>query len=217
MAAFADKILLKRIRAGNQSAWQEFVTHYQSRLFHLAHKKIKDRDACDDLVQETFLGFLTNLAKVDENRNYESYLYGILQKRIIDRLRRSYRSPEHDLGVDSSGNPTRLDREDSATGVSTWYRNEERRKIENDALADAIAALIKGFMDAGDYTKLKVMELLWVKGMDNLEAAAILHLDNKQVASIKFRAIEDIKAFLKQKDLTEKSFPSLQGHEVGAE
>lgn len=217
MAAFADKILLKRIRSGNQSAWQEFVVHYQSRLFHLAHKKIKDRDACDDLVQEAFLGFLTNLGKVDENRNYESYLYGILQKRIIDRLRRSYRSPEHDIGVDSSGNPARLDRADSATGVSTWYRNEERRKIENDALADAISSLIQGFMDAGDYQKLKVMELLWVKGMDNLEVARVLNMDNKQVASIKFRAIEDVKAHLRQKDLNEKNFPSLAGNEAGLE
>lgn len=209
VSAFADKVLLGRIRKGDQKAWEEFVGHYQSRLFYLAFKRIKDRDLCDDLVQEAFLGFITNLDKVDEERNYESYLYGILQRRIMDRLRKDYRAPGVENRRDSSGNPAQIEVPDSATGVSTWYRNEERRKIENDALAEALARIIKGYVNAGDYQKLKVMELLWVKGMENIEVSRLLNMDNRTVASIKHRALEDIKSTLQEKNLSPSSFPGL--------
>jgi DNA-directed RNA polymerase specialized sigma24 family protein len=45
--------------------------------------------------------------------------------------------------------------------------------------------------------------------MENIEVSRLLNMDNRTVASIKHRALEDIKSTLQEKNLSPSSFPGL--------
>ena len=207
MASTEEQLLVKKIQDGDEQAWSALILRFEGRLTNYALRKIKDHSSCQDLVQETFLGFLSNIGNFDPSRYIQSYLFGILGNKINDLLRIRDKSKIIDHAVDSSGNQLDAGHADSAMGASTWYRGDEKKKLENDALIKGLGLLINQFVQRKDYLKLKSIELLFVKGLSNLEAANILGIDNKTIASHRHYANNFIIEHLKKLNLSPDVFP----------
>ncbi|RLS85778.1 MAG: RNA polymerase sigma factor, partial [Planctomycetota bacterium] len=207
MPSSEEQLLVKKIQDGDEQAWIALILRFEGRLTNYALKKIKDHSSCQDLVQETFLGFLSNIGNFDPSRYIQSYLFGILGNKINDLLRSRDKSKIIDHAVDSSGNQLDADHADSAIGASTWYRGDEKKKLENDALIKCLGLLINQFVQRNDYLKLKSIELIFVNGLSNLEAANILGIDNKIVASHRHYANNFIIEHLKKLNLSPDVFP----------
>jgi RNA polymerase sigma-70 factor (ECF subfamily) len=207
MPSSEEQLLVKKIQEGDQLAWSDLVLRYEGRLTNYAQGKIKDHASCQDLVQESFLGFLANINNFDASRSIQSYLFGILSNKITDLLRSYGRLRTVETPVDSSGNQKSSPYIDPAMGASTWYRGDEKKKLENDALIKGLGLLINQFIQRKDYLKLKSIELLFVKGLSNLEAANILGIDNKTVASHRHYANNFIIEHLKKLNLSPDVFP----------
>ena len=207
MPSSEEQLLVKKIQDGDEQAWIALILRFEGRLTNYALKKIKDHSSCQDLVQETFLGFLSNIGNFDPSRYIQSYLFGILGNKINDLLRSRDKSKIIDHAVDSSGNQLDADHADSAIGASTWYRGDEKKKLENDALIKCLGLLINQFVQRNDYLKLKSIELIFVNGLSNLEAANILGIDNKIVASHRHYANNFIMEHLKKLNLSPDVFP----------
>ena len=58
-------------------------------------RRLHDRAASEDVVQETFVGFLNSLPNFDETRELQTYLFTIASHKVTDHLRRSGRHPLH--------------------------------------------------------------------------------------------------------------------------
>ena len=209
MVSLDENMLVKKIQEGDQLAWSDLVLRYEGRLTNYAQGKIKDHSSCQDLVQESFLGFLAKINNFDASRSIQSYLFGILSNKIIDLLRSLGRSRTIETPVDSSGNHKVSPFIDPAMGASTWYRGDEKKKLENDALIKCLGLLINQFVQKKDYLKLKSIELIFVNGLSNLEAANILGIDNKTVASHRHYANNFIIDNLKKMNLSPSVFPHL--------
>src|SRR5262249_28944943 len=61
MSTEAEKVLIKQIRRGDQTAWERLINLYEGRLMAFAVRRVRDRAAAEDIVQETFIGFLNSL------------------------------------------------------------------------------------------------------------------------------------------------------------
>jgi RNA polymerase sigma-70 factor (ECF subfamily) len=207
MPSLEEQLLVKKIQDGDEQAWIALIFRFEGRLTNYALKKIKDHSSCQDLVQETFLGFLSNIGNFDPSRYIQSYLFGILGNKINDLLRSRDKSKIIDHAVDSSGYQLDAGHADSAIGASTWYRGDEKKKLENDALIKCLGLLINQFVQRNDYLKLKSIELIFVNGLSNLEAANILGIDNKTVASHRHYANNFIMEHLKKLNLSPDVFP----------
>ena len=59
-------------------------------------------------------------------------------------------------------------------------------------LAAGLKMLMETWREKSDYVRLKVMELLWVKGWANRDVAAFLHVSEQQVANIRFAAVKKL-------------------------
>src|SRR6266550_6699084 len=78
MAALdADRLLIARIRAGEQDAWAECIARFEGRLLAFVDSRLRDRDTSEDVVQETFLGFLVGLPNYDDETPPETFLFSI--------------------------------------------------------------------------------------------------------------------------------------------
>src|SRR5215813_12191028 len=85
--------LVEQIRTGNDAAWNELIARYEGRLLAFAESRLRRRDAAEDVVQETLIGFLTSLPNYDPARSLESYLFSIAAHKLTDHLRREGRRP----------------------------------------------------------------------------------------------------------------------------
>jgi len=204
----ADQLLIERIRSGNQDAWREFVSRYEGRLLAFVQSRLSNRSAGEDIVQEAFIGFLNSLPNYDGQRSLQSYLFSICAFKLTDHLRREGRRPSVPLssGFDSSG---QWQIAGSARPASSIVRSAERRRIEEDALREAIEQQVERMQERGDWAKLKCIELLVVRGWPNNKVAETLNVSEQQVANFKFDFINRTRTILKRQGLSQELFPEL--------
>src|SRR5579864_3482666 len=102
MSSESDRLLIQDIRNGDPGAWERLIARYEGRLLAFARQRLHDKDSADDVVQETFVGFITSLPNFDDRRELQTYLFTIASHKLTDHLRRSGRHPLRSL-TDSSG------------------------------------------------------------------------------------------------------------------
>ena len=207
MTADSDRLLIQQIRRGEAGAWERLIERYEGRLLAFAERRLHDRSVGEDVVQETFIGFLNSLPNYDENRDLQTYLFTIAAHKLTDHLRRLGRHPLQNLPDSQEFFEQQTD---SQTGVSSIARGREREGLEIDALAKGLFALIDNWRENGDYQRLKVVELLFVKGWANKDAAAFLKVTEQQVANIRFAAVRKLCDYMRDAGLSPDVFPGLQ-------
>src|SRR5713226_4766512 len=102
MSSQSDRLLIQQIRQGDSRAWGNLIARYEGRLLAFVERRLHDRAASEDAVQETFVGFLNSLPNFDERRELQTYLFTIASHKLTDHLRRKGRHPLQ-TGSDSSG------------------------------------------------------------------------------------------------------------------
>lgn len=208
-----DQLLVAEIRQGKPDAWTNLIALYEGRLLafvdsRLSYGKGGRRAASEDVVQDTFIGFLTSLPNYDTRRPLESWLFSIAAHKLTDYLRREGRRPAIPLstGDGSSGNWELPGR---ARGASSIARSGERKGIEAEAIAEGISQQVERWQKAGDWKKIQCMELLFVVGSGNKEVAQKLDLSEQQVANFKFDFLERLRKVVRSQRLNEDVFPEL--------
>lgn len=183
--------LIDRIRAGQASAWQDLIDLFEGRLSAFVRARLRDASTVDDVVQETFLGFLRSLPHYDSSRDLESYLFTIAAHKIRDHLRSQGRHP---LALLADMSSSRAPREPQASirGPSSLLASAERVQGEEARLVAALSSLLSQWRQAGDYRRIKCVELLLVAGWANRDVARYLGMTEQQVANFKFQALETL-------------------------
>ena len=203
-----DRILVERICQGDSAAWQELIARYDGRLLAFVESRLGRRGAAEDIVQEAFIGFLTSLPNYDGRRPLESYLFSICAYKLTDHMRREGRRPAIPLsaGADSSGEWELVS---SARGASSIARSGERRKLEEKALVEALRQQTARWKERGDWTKLKCIELLIVRGWANKDVAEELNISEQQVANFKFDFLARMRTLIQKQGIPEDVFPEV--------
>lgn len=83
-----DSELIVQAKAGNENAFRQLVVRYQKKIFYLAYRMTKDKDAADDLAQETFIRTYQALGRFKENYPFYTYIYRICMNLSINYHRR---------------------------------------------------------------------------------------------------------------------------------
>jgi len=71
--------------------------------------------------------------------------------------------------------------------------------------------MIRGWQQKGEYVRVQVLELLFVKGWANKDVAAFLRVSEQQVANYRFAAVKKLTEGMKAAGLPTDVFPELQG------
>src|SRR5262245_40970709 len=207
MSSESDRLLIQQIRRGDEPAWQQLIDRYEGRLTAFVQRRLRDPAAVEDVVQEAFIGFHNSLPNYDENRDLQTYLFTIASYKLTDHLRRSGRHPLQNL---PDGQEFFEQQMDPRKGVSSLANSAERKRIETAAVDRVLKGLIEDWKTDGDYLRLKVMELLLVKGWANKDVAAFLKIKEQQVANIRFAAVKKMTELMRAEGLPPDVFPGLQ-------
>jgi len=213
MPSESDRLLVQQIRQGDSRAWEHLIARYEGRLLAFVERRLRDRAASEDVVQETFIGFLNSLPNFDEQRELQTYLFTIASHKLTDQLRRQGRHPLRT--VSDSPNDMLHQQLDSNPGASSVARGEEKRELEEAAITRCLGQLIATWREKGDWNRLKVLELLWVKDWANRDTAAFLGVSEQQVANYRFAAVKKLSEHIRNAGLSSEVFPEL--HETPGE
>lgn len=192
-ASEADRELVQRIRDGETDAWQQCIDVFEGRLLAFARTRLQDRSAAEDIVQETFLGFLKALPNYDERTPLESWLFSIAAHKLIDFMRRSGRRPVLPLLVSESKDGAIRDLTGPGRAASSMLRSHERSSGEAQVVEDCMHDLIQSFKQTGAWERLQCVELIFVLGWANKDVAARLNLTEQAVANHKFFVVSKLK------------------------
>src|SRR5687767_15545501 len=141
MSSESDRLLIQQIRHGDSRSWDHLIERYEGRLLAFVDRRLHDRAASEDVIQETFIGFLNSLPNFDERRELQTYLFTIASHKLTDHLRRKGRHPMHTVAPDSSGDVLhqQLDHHPAASSLA---RSQERINLEHGALTRCLGMLI---------------------------------------------------------------------------
>jgi RNA polymerase sigma-70 factor (ECF subfamily) len=211
MSTESDRLLVQQIRQGDGRAWEHLIGRYEGRLQAFVDRRLRDRAASEDVVQETFVGFSHSLPNFDERRDLQTYLFTIASHKLTDYLRRMGRHPMHFVSDDESSSGNVLNQEmDQHQAVSSLVRSKERRDVESEAVARGLGQLIRQWQERGDYLRMKVLELLLVKGWANRDVATFLRISEQQVANYRFAAVKKLSEHVRHAGLPADLFPELR-------
>lgn len=185
MQTTSEQLLIEKIREGDPQAWESCIGRYEGRLQSFVISRIHDRTLAEDIVQETFLGFLTSLPNYDSKTPLEPFLFSIASHKLTDTLRKQGRRPTVPLpgGISQSGKPRSLP--GPGRGASSLMRSRERVDSEEDFISNVLTDLIQKWKNEGHFERMKCIELLFVRGWSNKAAAAFLMIDEQAVANHK--------------------------------
>ena len=96
-----DDVLLERLRAGDEKAFDELVARYDGALRRVARTFVRTSAAADDVAQETWLAAVRGLKDFEGRSSLRTWLFRILVNRARTRAKREARSvPFSALGSD---------------------------------------------------------------------------------------------------------------------
>ena len=198
----ADEHLLTLVRAGDQEGWRQFVSRFQGRLLAFAEHQIRGQGSAEDLVQETFIGFLSALPRYQADCELESFLFQILRRRIVDHYRRQGKTreiPACQFAGDATSDPLELT-PDPGEDASQRLGSSEQQAAVTGALASALRSLADRLQSGQRFRDLKLAEGLFYAGRKNRELAQAIGVSENDVAVLKRRLIarlaDDVRAVL---------------------
>ncbi len=210
-AADADDLLIARIRQGDSDAWNDLIARYEGRLLAFVESRLGRRAPSEDVVQDTFVGFLNSLPNYDARRSLENYLFSICAYKITDYLRREGRRPALPLSSagDASSNPRQIAAD--SRPASSIVRSGERRQLEEKALVAALEEQVGRWKERGEWIKIQCAELIFVRGWANKDVAAQLGISEQNVANYKFDFLARLRNVIRKQNLSQDVFPELYG------
>jgi RNA polymerase sigma-70 factor (ECF subfamily) len=207
MPSDSDRLMIQQIRQGDTRAWETLISRYEGRLLAFVQRRLRDRAASEDVVQETFVGFLNSLPNFDDRRELQTYLFTIASHKLTDHLRRTGRHPLRNL---NDSNSDLLEQQyDRQLSASSRARQDERQALESAAIVRCLGQILREWQERGEFVRLKVLELLWVKGWANRDVAAFLEVSEQQVANYRFAAVKKLTEQIRAAGLSADVFPEL--------
>ena len=90
-SGLSDEEAVSRCLAGDHEAFAFIVRRYQARFLRLGAGALRDRDAAEDVVQETFVRAFMRLERYHPQGSFAAWLFTIFSHCLKDQLRRAKR------------------------------------------------------------------------------------------------------------------------------
>ena len=82
-----DRRLVRRLKQGDERAFQELVHTYQDRIFGLTYRMIGNRQEAEDLAQEVFISVHRGIANYRGEGRFYTWLYRIASNTCKNRIK----------------------------------------------------------------------------------------------------------------------------------
>ncbi len=171
-----EKILLQKIKSGDQTAYMTLVSPFRERLFRKAVSMVKDADDAEDIVQDALISGYKSIQNFRAEAGVYTWLYRIVVNKSKDLLSKKKRGREKPM--DDTGDNQFVDEREG-------YEKKLELSEESLYLMDKIALLEESYK--------QVLELRYFENLSYNEIAEIMECNVGTVKSRLFKAKEFLK------------------------
>ncbi len=92
--------LARRLIAGDAGAFDRFVEHFRSKIFHYSWMMCGQREDAEEVAQETLLSVFQNFSQLRVPEHARTWVFRIARNACLMKRRKSVFAPEHELSLD---------------------------------------------------------------------------------------------------------------------
>lgn len=167
-----DDELVRQILAGEEEAFTTLVHRYQRQLLRLARHFVRDASLAEDVVQDTWMGFLRGIEKFEGRSAFKTWLFRVLANRARSRAVREARYVP--IEVEDETSPLT----ESFDGTGGWRVPPAEWRItpERLVLSAEVRRFFEEALDGLPPGQRAVIDLRDVQGLEPAEVCNILGL-----------------------------------------
>ncbi|MFI5210593.1 MAG: RNA polymerase sigma factor [Gemmatimonadales bacterium] len=139
LAAATDQEVVEQAKAGREAAYRELIRRYERPVFSLVYRMVRDREAAEDLAQETFIKTLNAIGTYRPEFKFSSWIFKIANNAAIDHLRKRGLDT---LSIDGAPDAVTPDAIEATTLQVSDRRETPLQELEARELGGAIEAAI---------------------------------------------------------------------------
>lgn len=139
LAAATDQEVVEQAKAGREAAYRELIRRYERPVFSLIYRMVRDREAAEDLAQETFIKTLNAIGTYRPEFKFSSWIFKIANNAAIDHLRKRGLDT---LSIDGAPDAVTPDAIEATTLQVSDRRETPLQELEARELGGAIEAAI---------------------------------------------------------------------------
>jgi RNA polymerase sigma-70 factor (ECF subfamily) len=167
-----DEILVLDCQSGRVKALEILVSRWQKRLWQYASNLTGDTDAAWDITQDSWLGIIKGLRKLNDPARFRPWAYRIVTNKVNDWIRKSAKTiqAQTDCIVEKQ-KPNELSKAETSSDIHSIMRrlsNQSRMVLtlyylEEFGLADVarILQIPKGTVKSRLHTARKELKEIW--------------------------------------------------------
>jgi RNA polymerase sigma-70 factor, ECF subfamily len=206
VSADPDAELLARLRCGDELAFRTLVDRYSATMLRVARLHVRDRQAAEEVVQETWLAVIKGIERFEERSTLKTWLFRILSNRAKTRGERESRSVPFsalvaaDVGGDEPAvDPDRFRGPDDqypggwAAPPTRWETLPQERLLARETL-QRVQEAIEGLPPA----QRAVIRLRDIDGWESDEVCELLGLSHGNQRVLLHRARSKVRASLER-------------------
>jgi len=170
LKSLPDEALVLRAQQDDERAFGELIGRYETKVYSLAMKMLRNPEDAEDVLQETFVRAFRGLKAFRGNSTFSTWIYRITANSALMKLRKKQLPT---VSIEDA------DEREAPINIADWAPGPVEQlltKETQEAMADAIEALPAEFR--------QVFVLRDVEGHSNADVAEILDLS---VAAVKSR------------------------------
>ena len=183
MQATQEAELARRLLAGDDGAFDEFVEVFRTRLFHFSLMTCGQREDAEEVAQETLMKVFESLGQLREPEHVRAWVFRIAKNVCYMKRRKSVFAPDEELSLDSLVPGWRETGEGRRLEIADWSAQPDQLAMRGELqqmLREAIGQLPEMYRS--------VLLLRDVEEMSTEEAASVLDLSADAVKQRLHRA-----------------------------
>jgi len=183
MAPEIERHLVERLKAGDESAFDLVYEAYRHRLFAFLCRLTRNRDAAEDLLEETWLRLVSRIDTLRDETRLASWLFAVARNLAFSHLR----SRADDFVSAEDLNPPEYEVDAGPSPFDTIAAREMDRRLER-----GLAAMSASYRE--------VLLLVGVHGMSPTEAAVVCGVTPDALRQRLLRARNMLARWLRNQD-----------------
>jgi RNA polymerase sigma-70 factor (ECF subfamily) len=188
-----DRVILRRLRAGDEAAFEALVTRHDRALRRAAQTFVRTPAAADDVVQETWLAVIRGLDGFEGRSSLSTWIFRILVNRARTRATREARS----VPFSAIEDPDRSTIDPAAFGEDGRWRSAPSR-LETDPELQVLNAELRQHLlrAVGELAPAQraVITLRDVIGLDSDDVCSLLEISEGNQRVLLHRARARVRA-----------------------
>jgi RNA polymerase sigma-70 factor (ECF subfamily) len=176
-SAPSDLDLVRRIKAGDESALEQMIQRYHARVYSLSYGVLRNAEDAEESTQDSFLTLYRKIGTFDESKKFFSWFYRVALNQAYSRARR--RKPGIHISIQEH-----LPRFGDDGRLATVDWPDATVAIEDEASARELAARAAEFIEE---LPRAYRDVIWMADVEEMPAAEIAEVLGISIPALKSR------------------------------